>query len=601
MQSTRGCTIILTIIIRLTTLIRNLVNSFDLGCSQLPGLLKRRTIFVWLSSFTAILTSINCLLFPASAFADTRLASATVTRPKLVLFLIADQFPYNYFSLCANKFQPGGFRYLLDNGANFTHCQYLGTTNQTASNLAVIATGAYPWSNGIIGNQWYDRRKQKVVKATSADENTPGSDVSTSPGRTHTLIGTTIGDELKISSSGLSRVISLSCSDQDAILFDGKLGDHAFWWDCHAGNFASVVRFGNELPDWTKKFNERHYCEQYFGKPWQPLVPSSPTSTYDIYQKAVSAGDKNYAYLINNSSLSLGEGFYNQFMGSPWANQMLFDFAQEAIEQESLGKHNTPDLLAINFSSFEIVGKNYGSYSQESQDLVLRFDQSLADFLKFLDRKAGLTNCLIVFTACHGGPCSPELMRTQGLEAGIIDAKAFKEQLNTALSSRLGSANWIESFEPPNLYLNLSAIDHHNYHQPDIEKLAANLAHSISGTGEIYSAFQLFMNQLPNGPLVKGMRKSYFWGRSGELYVLPKPEFAFASETDTGASGSPYNYDVQVPLLIFGNSIRAGSYASAISPADIAPTVANILNICSPSVSEGRVLQEALSANEKSK
>lgn len=587
----------MTIITWLTTLIRKPAQSSRHSSISLAGLCQYKTISSLFIAFSTIITSINCFLFPQYVLAESRFNNnTTASNPKLVVFLIADQFPYNYFSLCTNKFQPNGFRYLLDNGADFTSCRYLGATNQTASNLAVIATGAYPWSNGIIGNQWYDRRKQKIVKAISAEDNTTTSDASAA--HSHMLVGTTIGDELKIYTGGLSQVITMSCCDQDAILFNGKLGDHAFWWDSHSGNFASTVRFGKEFPGWAKTFNEQHYSEQYFGKTWQPLTPVTSSPVHDMYEKSVSASDKNYAYMINNSSLSIGEGFYGQFIGTPWSNQMLFDFAQASIEQESLGKHNSPDLLAINFSSFETVGKNYGTYSQESQDLVLRFDQSLADFLKFLDKKTGLANCLIVFTACHGAPSSPELMRAQGLEAGVVDAKTFREQLNAALSSHLGNANWIEAFEPPNLYLNLSTIDHHNYHQPDVEKLAANLGHSILGTGEIYSAFQLFMNQLPNGPLIESMRKSYFWGRSGELYVLPKPEFVFTSETDTTASGSPYSYDTQVPLIICGSAIKAGSYASTSNPADIAPTVANILNICSPSVSEGRVLREALKGKE---
>ena len=173
--------------------------------------------------------------------------------------------------------------------------------------------------------------------------------------------------------------------------------------------------------------------------------------------------------------------------------------------------------------------------------------------------------------------------------------------MNLALSSHLGNANWIEAFEPPNVYFNLSAIDHSSYHQPDIEKLAAKLGRSVAGTAEIYGAFQLFMNQLPSGPLTEAMRKSYFWGRSGELYVIPKPGFAFISETDGTAGGSPYSYDTHVPLIFSGGSVKVGTYATAADADDIAPTTANILGVCAPALAEGHVLSEALASHEKAR
>ena len=149
-------------------------------------------------------------------------------------------------------------------------------------------------------------------------------------------------------------------------------------------------------------------------------------------------------------------------------------------------------------------------------------------------------------------------------------------------------------FEPPNLYLNLNTIDRQERRQPDVEALAAKAAHAIAGTGEIYTAFQLFLNQMPNGPLAESVKRSYFWGRSGELYITTKPNYIFATEATSTASGSPYTYDAQVPLMLYGSMIKPGLYSQPTSPADIAPTIAGILGISAPPMTEGRVLGEAL-------
>src|SRR4029078_6393440 len=108
--------------------------------------------------------------------------------------------------------------------------------------------------------------------------------------------------------------------------------------------------------------------------------------------------------------------------------------------------------------------------------------------------------------------------------------RAFKTLLDSALDSRLGADDWIEAFEPPNLYLNLNAIDKQKYRQTDVEAVAAKLAHSVPGGGEVFTAVQFFLNQLPASPTAESVKKTYYWGRSGELVVLSKPGYIFWSE-----------------------------------------------------------------------
>jgi arylsulfatase A-like enzyme len=57
---------------------------------------------------------------------------------------------------------------------------------------------------------------------------------------------------------------------------------------------------------------------------------------------------------------------------------------------------------------------------------------------------------------------------------------------------------------------------------------------------------------------------------------------------------SPYDYDKHVPILFMGPGIKAGRYNSNVSPVDIAPTLATMLSIETPSGSSGRVLTEML-------
>src|SRR5205814_10722667 len=87
---------------------------------------------------------------------------------------------------------------------------------------------------------------------------------------------------------------------------------------------------------------------------------------------------------------------------------------------------------------------------------------------------------------------------------------------------------------------------------------------------------------------------SYFEGRSGDLFIVPKPYWLVSSGRGYGTGhGTPHNYDQHVPLLLMGWGIERGEYFGRVTPADIAPTFASLCGITLAS-RDGRILAEAL-------
>lgn len=558
--------------------------SFTTGRAQpVPGLLTCIVLIVFL-------LAAGCI---PPGFAQASQSS----RPRLVVLLVADQFSFDYLWRYKDKFGAGGFRFLLEHGANFTACRYQQATTHSANGHSIIATGAYPWATGVVANDWFDRRKRQPVTAVADDTfqlvgaNGPGAG-------TKSMLGTTIGDQMKLASNGRCKVITVALKDRAALPLAGRLANAAYWWDMRTGAFVTSSQYGRELPGWVKTFNDQHYADRYFGKPWQRFLPENQytASTRDDYswERPIPADGRQFPHVITGGAAGPGEQFYSVFAMTPWANQMVADFAREAVERENLGQRADPDFLAVSFSAGDYLGHAFGPYSQEVEDLVLRLDQTLASLFQYLDQKVGLDKCLIVLTSDHGIMPIPEFLKERGLDAGRIDPKVFASLLDSALDSRLGADDWIQSFEPPNLYLNLDAIDRQKYRQPDVEALAAKLARSVPGVGDVYTAVQFFLNQLPSGPLAEAVKKNYYWGRSGELVVLTKPNYIFISEPNGTTHGSPYGYDTHVPLILYGASIIGGCYGADASPADIAPTIAAVLGIGVPSLCQGRVLDEAI-------
>src|SRR6202050_1177240 len=85
-------------------------------------------------------------------------------RPKLFVFLIAEQFRQLYLDRTWGILPPGGFRELTAKGVYYPDCR-LAASGFTATGLATLATGAYPSLHGIVADQWYDHKTHTLAKA----------------------------------------------------------------------------------------------------------------------------------------------------------------------------------------------------------------------------------------------------------------------------------------------------------------------------------------------------------------------------------------------------------------------------------------------------
>jgi arylsulfatase A-like enzyme len=82
----------------------------------------------------------------------------------------------------------------------------------------------------------------------------------------------------------------------------------------------------------------------------------------------------------------------------------------------------------------------------------------------------------------------------------------------------------------------------------------------------------------------------YYIRRGPDVEILLEPYWIF---TQTGAThGTTFSYDAHVPVMFMGAGIKPGRYDNAIAVNDVAPTLATILDVETPSGSVGRVLTE---------
>ena len=86
--------------------------------------------------------------------------------------------------------------------------------------------------------------------------------------------------------------------------------------------------------------------------------------------------------------------------------------------------------------------------------------------------------------------------------------------------------------------------------------------------------------------------RGYFPGRTGQLLIVPR-EGDFITRPDADVAymhGSPWAYDVAIPLMFAGPAVRAGTYSMPAAQQDVAPTLAAALGVQMPPTATGRVL-----------
>jgi predicted AlkP superfamily pyrophosphatase or phosphodiesterase len=513
--------------------------------------------------------------------------------PRLLVVIAIDQFRADYLQRFRSHFGATGFNLFLRRGASFTEAEYQHAVTLTCPGHAVILTGTHANINGIISNQWYDttaRRQQYCVADQSAA--LIGSDTE---GRSpRNLIGSTVGDELKRSNAGRSRVITVAGKDRSAIMLGGHDADAAYW--INDSLFLSSTYYMEELPAWVKQFNASGRVTRYQRRQWGRVLPDA---AYEIVgpddveaEENVAGLGRRFPHPLMADSFSR---FIERFKTSPYHNEVVVEFAMAAISAERLGQDQDTDLLGVSLSANDLIGHAFGPQSHEVMDAVVRTDRLLQRFFRFLDQRVGLQNVLIVLTSDHGVAPLPERARQENPEAARLDPATIATATETALRTRFGAparGNWVVQLSTPWIYLNLGEIRRRGIDVLEAETVARDAAKAVAGVNQAFTATEL-REQQERGT-ASSATFSFYPERSGNIYFEVKP-FVIAWADSSGTThGSPWSYDTRVPLLWFGASVKRGVYPSPVGIADIAPTISAYLGIRPPAGAQGRVLREVL-------
>ncbi len=564
--------------------------------------MMRRMVDGFMRTALFFVLLIGTVVVPRST-ASAASPSLRATPPRLFVLVVVDQLRADTLSRFHSRLLPaksaagtGGFAYLAERGAYYPLAEHETFQCMTGPGHAAILSGAHPYSHGIPLNHWWDQKTQ--TRAYCVDDlsvapigNEGGKKISGSSPRA--FLGTTVSDEWK--NAGLpGRVVSIALKDRSAVLMAGHRADAVLWHNPSTFRWSSSTRYfaGGALPEWVNQANEELAGEKGQKFEWKPETVASgrsdDTSTPD--PKYLWGMESKFPYtFVKGERTSLS---------SPYGVEITGRLAERAIDKLRLGKNpKGTDFLLVSFSTHDYLAHGFGPNSRQVEEITVAEDRQIAKLLRKIERSVGLSETIVALTADHGGSHASEYLARAKLPGGRIDEDRLLSVLNERLGKRFGKPptgqKWAPHAEDFAFYLNRPALDAKGKGaRLEAEEILRDELSKTEGAAQIVTATDVALRRVPPGELGRKLLLTFFPDRSGDVTLIPRPGWVGARDYATHLTS--YSYDRYVPLILTGRSFKPGRYAQTAKVIDLAPTLAFLLGIVPPSLSEGRVLSEAL-------
>ncbi len=285
--------------------------------------------------------------------------------PRLAVVISVDQMRADYLVRFRPYFAEGGFKRLLEGGADYQNCHYRHAVTKTAPGHATILSGVHANVHGIVANEWLDRTTfiqgnnvedvdAPLVGLPPRMDRYANATFAAKAGRSpRNFLGVTVGDRLKARYGAAAKVFGVADKDRASILMSGPKADGAYWTE--EGRFVTSTYYRRELPAWLEKFNTERGAAQHFGEVWDRLLDPA---IYDRVQgpddapgeQAEDGLSTTFPKKIDGGKPVLTPKFFDAFDHAPVNNELVEDMVERLVESEHLGADDTPDLLCVGFS-----------------------------------------------------------------------------------------------------------------------------------------------------------------------------------------------------------------------------------------------------------
>ncbi|MBE6275989.1 MAG: alkaline phosphatase family protein [Bacteroides sp.] len=507
-----------------------------------------------------------------AVFAIAGLQAQDVTAvPKLVVGLTIDQLRMDYIEAFSAMYGEQGFKRLWKEGRVYRNAEYDFVDVDKSSSVAAIYTGANPFLNGIVGDNWLERSSLRVINCVE-DANFMGvyTSESTSPVR---LKVSNLSDELTIATQGKAEVYSIAPTREMAVLSAGHASKGAFWINDETGKWSGSTYYGT-FPSWVTTYNDRQGLDFRINELiWEPYLPAS------LYRH-LPADAKQVTFKHKFSSERQQK--YRKFKTSPYANEEVNRLVNACLNSTSIGQDLVPDLLNLSYYAGNYEHKPALERPLEIQDAYVRLDNHIAELLNMIDRKVGLQNTLFFITSTGYADPEPLDAPQYRIPNGEFHIKRCVALLNLYLAAIYGEGLYAEAYHDQEIYLNHKLIEQKQLNLPEILNRSSEFLVQFSGVKEVYSSQRLMLGAWT--PEMEKVKNGYNPFCSGDLWVEVLPGWTIVREhsLDTKVVRNMYT---SAPLFLMGWEVRPQVIHTPVKIGHIAPTVAHFMRIRAPNAS----------------
>jgi len=496
-------------------------------------------------------------------------------RPTLVVLVTIDQFRADYLDRFAAGLE-GGLARLVRGGARFTNAHQDHAIPETAPGHATLLSGRFPRSTRIILNGvGVDDPEAPLLD---------GSAVGASPRR---FKGTALFDWMRARDSR-SHALSVSGKDRGAILPLGRAKEEAYWYGFR-GRFTTSRYYRDKLPEWVQQFNARDLARRRAGQSWAPLLDEQAYPESDT--ESIEGGGHDVRFPHVAPADSDRAAAYAQ--RTPWSDEIVLALALEGLQARKLGTGPQADLLSVSLSATDAIGHVYGPDSREMHDQVLRLDRALGVFLDSLYKLRDSTRIAVVLAADHGAAPIPEIsMRQVRPEPMRVETEMLLATVRQGLRAARVDTTAID------LALGLVIVDREALARGHIDadsmlEAFAKHARASRGVQRVDRLRDLRAANLERDPVAR--RWAHLLPEDVPVdWVVTLAPYNIWWSDNVASHHTPHDYDTHIPLIFYGPSFAPGAYADFVRSVDIAPTLAQVLELRPAEKLDGVVLKKAL-------
>ena len=487
--------------------------------------------------------------------------------PKLVVNIVVDQLRTDYMEAFSSMFGDNGFKLLINKGRVYTAASYDFKPIDRSSATASIMTGTTPYYNGIVGNEWLDRKTLRKVQCDE-DKRYPGF-YTTDAVSPQYISSSTLSDELKVATGGKALVYAVSPFRNAAVITAGHSADGVMWIDDNSGKWCSSSYYYKKSPSWLKLYNETSSPDvKIETMKWQPLNALSGSHSYFMNDNSTGKFSHKFA----------GDDKYRNFKTSALVNEAVEEMAEACIKNSALGFDEVTDILSVTFYAGKYKDRSGNKNIRELQDTYVRLDGYIARLVDKVNNIVGNEHVMYVLTGT--GYIDEEETETEayGIPSGTFYINRTANFLSLYFGAKYGKGRYVDAYYRNHIYLNRELFEQSKIDFNNALDKAKDFLMISEGVKDVVTGKQILASAVYGG---KEIRNGYNPARSGDIIVEVAPGWKINNEETLETHISRASF-VPFPMMFYGCGVTPGVVDEPVSVSYIAPTVARAIKIRAP-------------------